>query len=422
MDSVCEFIVDTKHKTPKFTDEGYPCIRTPNIGRGYFILENAKYVSEESYKEWVERAVPSEGDLIFAREAPVGNVAIIPKGLKVCHGQRTVLIRPDKTKVDSHYLMYLMLGDELQNRMYSMASGATVPHLNMSDIRALELPELPPLKKQKELAGVLSVYDKLIENNNRRIAILEEMAQSLYREWFVKFRFPGHDQSAVEPIGNAESDPEGASARDGVSQNAKFIDSSLGKIPEGWEVKKLGDVASINPESITKQNAPDRINYIDIKSVGTGTIDEIKPMPFSGAPSRARRIVRDGDIIWATVRPNRKQYSYMAKPEENTVVSTGFAVIRAETVPKSYLMQVTSTDGFVSYLVNHATGAAYPAVNSKDFENAGILLPPHAMLDMFDGMCSAVLEQCELLKRKNRNLAGQRDMLLPKLISGTVLL
>ncbi len=81
LSDITEFIIDTKHKTPKFIDEGYPCIRTPNIGMGYFILDNVKRVSEESFDEWNTRAVPSENDLILAREAPVGNVARINHGL-----------------------------------------------------------------------------------------------------------------------------------------------------------------------------------------------------------------------------------------------------------------------------------------------------------------------------------------------------
>ena len=151
LNSICEFIVDTKHKTPKFQESGIPCIRTPNIGRGFFILENAKYVSKDTYNEWISRAKPSDNDLVLAREAPVGNVAIILNGLKVCHGQRTVLIRPDSSKVVPRFLMYLLLGDEVQHMMKSVASGATVAHLNMSDICTLPLPKLPLIPVQQKM-------------------------------------------------------------------------------------------------------------------------------------------------------------------------------------------------------------------------------------------------------------------------------
>jgi type I restriction enzyme S subunit len=258
------------------------------------------------------------------------------------------------------------------------------------------------LTLQVATSNALKNYDNLIENNNRRIAILEDMAQSLYREWFVNFRYPNHKDNL---------DADG---------NPKLVDSPLGQIPEGWEVKRLDDIASVNPHSITKKNAPDEIGYIDIKSVGTGTINEVKPMSFDDAPSRARRVVVDGDIIWATVRPNRKQYSFICKPASNTIASTGFAVLRSKSLPASYLYSFTTTDSFTGYLVNHATGSAYPAVNADIFKKADVLVPPLALVQKFDEICSDAISQSEVLKKKNKNLKQQRDMLLPKLISGQI--
>ena len=153
-------------------------------------------------------------------EAPIGNVAIIPKNVKVCLGQRTVLIRPDKNKIDPNYLCYLLLSDKVQGKILGISNGATVHHLNMKDIRSLELPELPCLSTQYKIASIISNYDRLIENNTRRIEILEEMARSLYDEWFVKFRFPGYEQT-------------------------KMIDSELGLIPEDWAIKNLFDIAEV---------------------------------------------------------------------------------------------------------------------------------------------------------------------------------
>lgn len=326
--------------------------------------------------------------MILAKDFPV---AIAMKKMTFNQDLKAVTT---KNGLSSEFLYYWMLANKWQLMGIADEAAHGTKRIQTDRLLNLEI-DVPSLSEQQATVKIFKAYDDLIENNNRRIVILEEMAQSLYREWFIKFRFPGYE-------------------------SAKFIDSPLGNIPEGWEVKKLADVASINTESITNKNAPDNIRYIDIKSVGIGTIDEIKPMPFSEAPSRARRIVRDGDIIWATVRPNRKQYSFIAKPEENTVVSTGFAVIRAEKVPDVYLVQALSTDGFVSYLVNHATGAAYPAVNAKDFENADILVPDIEVLVMFGEISSTATMQCEVLKRKNRNLVKQRDMLLPKLISGAI--
>ena len=191
---LCELIVDCEHKTAPTQEIGYPSIRTPNVGRGYFILDGVNNVSEEIYRLWTRRAAPVAGDLIMAREAPVGNVAIIPPGLQPCLGQRTLLIRPDRKKVDPAYLTYLLLGEEVQGTIHGLTNGVTVPHLNMEDVRTLPIPPLPLLPVQRRIAGTLSAYDELIENNQRRIQILETMARALYREWFVEFRFPGHEK------------------------------------------------------------------------------------------------------------------------------------------------------------------------------------------------------------------------------------
>jgi type I restriction enzyme S subunit len=156
LNRVCEMIVDCEHKTAPVQAEGYPSIRTPNIGRGYFILDGVNRVSEETYRSWTRRAEPRPGDLIMAREAPVGNVAMVPAGLRPCLGQRTLLIRPDKSKVDARYLSYLLIGDEVQGVIHAMTNGATVPHLNMKDVRNLPLPTLPSISTQRKIAAILS--------------------------------------------------------------------------------------------------------------------------------------------------------------------------------------------------------------------------------------------------------------------------
>lgn len=164
LNDICEFIVDCEHKTAPTQATGYPSIRTPNIGQGRLLLDKVNRVSEETYKAWTKRAIPQEGDLILAREAPVGNVAILPKNIQVCLGQRTVLIRPDISKVKPYYLLYLLLSDKIQNKLLSVSNGATVHHLNLKDIRNLALPEMHSILSQDKINTFLSNYYDLIFN------------------------------------------------------------------------------------------------------------------------------------------------------------------------------------------------------------------------------------------------------------------
>jgi type I restriction enzyme S subunit len=199
-----------------------------------------------------------------------------------------------------------------------------------------------------------------------------------------------------------------------------MVDSELGLVPKGWEVEKLGNIAAINRASIKTSHAPEEINYIDIASVSTGLVNKIEFLAFTDAPSRARRIVKHGDIIWSTVRSNRRSYSLILNPQPYLIVSTGFAVISAEKVPYTYLYHTLTTDDFVGYLTNNATGSAYPAVNSGDFKNADVLLPRGQILEKFHSIVESIFLQKQNLQRKNENLRQTRDLLLPKLISGEI--
>ena len=264
---------------------------------------------------------------------------------------------------------------------------------------------LPDLSTQSRIASVLSAYDDLIENNEKRIKALEEMAQLLYTEWFVKFKFPHSRQSPGGQAGH---------------QKVRMVDSGTeyGMIPEGWRVKRLGDVSKINSENLVKGAEPEVINYIDIASVSTGKIDNIQEVFFATAPGRARRILRHGDIIWSTVRPNRKSYTLVIKPVENLISSTGFAVIRASKIPYAYLYLVVTSDSFCTYLIGRTKGSAYPAVSSDDFEVATVLVPETGLLEKFNVLCEPVILEIDKLQKQNESLSEIRDLLIPQLVTG----
>jgi type I restriction enzyme S subunit len=182
----------------------------------------------------------------------------------------------------------------------------------------------------------------------------------------------------------------------------------------------MRDIALVNHTTLRPANAPDRIRYVDIASVAPGRIEHVEVYAFCDAPGRARRIVRDGSIIWSTVRPNRRGFAIVYNPEPDLIVSTGFAVLDAAGVPASYLYSWTTTDEFVSYLVNHATGAAYPAVTGATFERAQMLVPPKEITDAYGRVADPLLRLANKLNHANKGLAAARDLLLPRLVSGQV--
>jgi type I restriction enzyme S subunit len=353
----------------------------------HIVLTPGNFYDEGGFKhkgdkeKWYNGPIPdgyvlNEGDLIVAMteqaEGLLGSSAMIPRGGLYLHNQRLGLVQiRDATKADRRFLYYAFKSKPVRQQIRASASGAKIRHTAPSRIAEVNV-SVPLLPVQKRIAAILSAYDDLIENNTRRIQILERMAQALYREWFVHFRFPDFAKASSGRPGHAK---------------VKRVASPLGPIPQGWSVRRLDEVASVNTATIRRGDEPDDILYVDISSVGTGRIENIEPMAFANAPGRARRIVRHGDTIWSCVRPNRKSFSLILDPPADLIVSTGFAVLTPTTVPFSFLHQAVTTDDFVGYLTNHATGAAYPAVTAKDFEAAQILVPDEPALRQFHEHC-----------------------------------
>jgi len=377
-----------------FVESGIPVIRGSNLSSDLerFISKGFVFVSEERAKKYKAQTVAPD-DLVFTCWGTIGQTGIIPRQgpyEKYIISNKQLKLRVNTDIADPLYIYFYFAGRDGVEHVKSYAKGAAVPGISLGILKGLKI-ALPPLHVQRRIASILSAYDDLIENNTRRIAILEEMARRLYEEWFVHFRFPGHEVAGRDD-----------------------------KLPNGWERVPLKEIASVNPESIKPRSAPSSINYIDIASVSPGRIDQIQAMNFVDAPSRARRKITSGDILWSCVRPNRRSHALVLSPEPDTVASTGFAVLRAEKVPHSYLYQAVTTDAFVAYLVNHATGAAYPAVKQTDFEVAQITVPSSGLLKKFAGIAEPMVALAHVLFQRNTNLRTQRDLLLPKLVSGEI--
>lgn len=188
LDSLCELVVDCEHKTAPTQESGIPSIRTPNIGKGRLILDGVYRVSDTTYTEWTRRAEPQAGDLILAREAPAGNVAVVPQGMKVCLGQRTVLIRPKKTIFEPDYLAQLLLRQNSQRRLLAHSRGATVQHINMKDIRAFKIAIVPSLEVQRsvvtQINKLFELEDRLTSIYSAKVAALDELKNSLLHQAF----------------------------------------------------------------------------------------------------------------------------------------------------------------------------------------------------------------------------------------------
>lgn len=362
----------------------YPFIQTAEVKAANLrICSHSQTYNESGLDQ--SRLWP-ENTLCITIAANIADTALL--SYPACFPDSIIGFIADESKCDVRFVKYYF--DIVQERMRMVSHGATQDNLSQDKLLRFTIP-CPPIYTQQAISDVLAAYDDLIETNRRRIALLEESARLLYREWFVNMRYPG------------------CSSLRGTSE-----------LPEGWKIKPLAEMAVVNRASLGSKSEILDIQYVDIASVETGIVLGTSKMPYSEAPGRARRLVQHGDVIWSCVRPNRRSYALLWEPDDDVVVSTGFAVLTASNVPFSYLYFATTSDDFVAYLTNRATGAAYPAVSGKDFEEAPLLCPDSQVLQDFHERCLPMLELRSKLIRQNACLTEARDALLPKLMSGAI--
>jgi type I restriction enzyme, S subunit len=333
------------------------------------------------------------GDLLFARQSLVlagaGKCSIVVDASEpTTFESHLIRVRLKRDIAEPLFFHYYFKSPDAG--MKSIVTQGVQAGIRGSDLKRLPV-RVPPRFEQERIAHTLAAYDDLIENNRRRIALLEEAARMLYREWFVHFRFPSHE-------------------------HVKIVDG----LPEGWERTTLGQVAETNRESYGAKELPEQINYINISSVAQGRIVSKTTLSSNDAPRRARRKARDGDVIWSNVRPNLRAYALVLQPEEADVFSTGFTVLSGKSVPFSWLYLFVTTDNFVGHLVNHATGAGYPAVRPDDFERAAVVLPSEGLLKHFHEASEPNFRLISKLEQQNQQLAQARDLLLPRLMNGEI--
>ena len=398
LDDICVLIADCPHSTAPDEGCGYPLIRTPNIGKARFLLDGVHRVSKQVYEQRNKRATPQDNDIIFAREAPAGNAAIIKNGDKYCLGQRTVLIRPDPQKVNPDYLVYFLLAPEQQHKLLSTAHGATVSHVNIPDIHNMNVDNLPSIENQKQIANTLIAYDDLIENNQKQIKLLEEAAQRLYKEWFIDLRFPGHESTPI---------------RDGI--------------PEGWERKAFSAVFSyVRGRSYSsKELSDDGLLMANLKNIRAfGGYNHGAEKRYIGEYKESQ-LLSAGDIIMGVtdMTQERRLVGHVAvvpDVKEPMVFSMDLIKLLPIACPKSYLYSAMQFGGLSNKISPLANGVNVLHLKPEAMMNLKMVIPDEATMLKYDEAFSAYQSRIEILQNQSAAAEEARDRLLPKLMSGEI--
>jgi len=414
IEEATERLIDYRGKTPPKTDAGVRLITAKVIKGGQILDEPKEFIAADFYDEWMRRGLPQKLDVLITTEAPLGELAILRDSEKVALAQRVILLRARSGKVDPLFLFYALQSDFGQGELRARSSGTTVSGIKQSELRQVRVP-IFSLPVQKRIANILSAYDEFIENNQRRIKILEEMARSLYREWFVHFRFPGHDK-------------------------VKMVPSSLGLIPQGWEVKPLESLMADHIGGGWGKDAPDK-DHTEPASVIRGTdIPDARISQVTGVPHRFHtpsnlrsRKLSAGDILFEVSGGSKGQ------PVGRTLLVTPklLSAFDGDVICASFCKRIRpNADGYGSEVLYLSFLEGYESGEIEQFQvqSTGIsnfkwteyigkterVVPPAAQRSQFRERVAPLFAQIAMLGLKIQNLRRTRDLLLPRLLSGSL--
>jgi len=374
----------------KYYGDKYPLIKPTDMRiDGRYIGKTEESLSEEGYNLFKGKLGPENTPCVVT----IGTIVklCLTKEPSFCN-QAVNSIVVNRELYDPLYVFYLM--KKSNHKVKSLNSGTASGRENVSKtaFENIEV-EVFPLPTQRKIASIISTYDDLIENNTRRIKILEEMAQSLYCEWFVKFRFPGHEK-------------------------VKMVESELGMVPEGWKIKKLGDI--VKTVRISVKPGPQTLDlpYVPIDCLPRKSLALSESKPGSEAQSSLFSF-KKYDILFGAMR------SYFHKvviaPFDGTTRSTCFVLRPTEEINYSYAVLTLFEESTVAYSSKHSRGTTIPyAVWDGALENMPIVMPPEELRSKINRIVKPLLERIAISPFMQTNLRRTRDLLLPKLISGEV--
>jgi len=375
----------TQLRASDYVENGIPVINVRNIGFGTIRPDKLEFITDAT-RDRLSTHVLRCNDIVFGRKGAVERHVFVKRDQDGWfQGSDCLRLRLNSPRIDPRFASYYFLTEEHQQWMKNQCShAATMASLNQQILERIELP-LPDLPTQRKIAGVLSAYDDLIENNLRRIKILEEMAQSLYREWFVHFRFPGYE-------------------------SARFSDSSLGQIPKGWEVKKLGQVAKIvmglSPKGNTYNDQGDGMPLVN----GPVEFSErfTKRIKWTTSPTKT---CKAGDLV-VCVRGSTTGKN--VKSDGEYCLGRGVCSISSE--HQSFVDQMFANE--LPTLLGMTSGSTFPSWTGPVLQSHPVISPPKTLVAEFDRMALPMSDTIQSLALKNDNLRRTRDLLLPKLLSG----
>jgi len=372
--------------------EPKPYLANINVRWGSFDLENLREMRFEEREK--ERYGLRSGDIVMCEGGEPGRCAIWKDDMPEMMIQKALhRIRPHPT-LDSRFLFYHFLKTGRNGGFDGLFTGSTIKHLTGKNLAKLQVP-VPPLPIQTRIADILSAYDDVIENNKRRMQLLEEAVRQLYREWFVRLRFPGHENTRI-----IDGVPEGWE-RKPISEFAQIVGGGTPKttVPEYWEE---GEVIWVTPTDVTRNS-----HFC--------LLDSAKKITEAGLKNSSAKLVPCHSILMTS----RASVGFFALVRSEVCTNQGFiSIVPNDKLATPFLLLQLSER--VEEIRNMGTGSTYPEVSRGKFKEFKVSMPSAKTISIFSEFVSPMFDQLWILKQQNQKLRAARDLLLPKLMNGEI--
>ena len=391
---VCSELSDGLHKAPKFIVNGeYIFVNAKNLYNGY-ILDNDP-TKKTSHEEYLKYKKPlGKHTILYSIDGTIGNIAKY-RGEKCVLGKGACYINCNPEIVESSYLYYQLQSPHFKSYIHLMSTGSTIKHISLKTMRDYVF-ELPSLDDQCRIASILSSLDRKIELNNKINADLEEMAQAIFKNWFVDF----------EPF-----------------KDGKFVDSELGMIPEGWKVGRLDEIADVVGGSTPSKAKPE---YYTQKGIAWLTPKDLSNHPAvyssrgeiditeEGYNSSSTKLMPKGTVLFTSRAP----IGYISIAQNDICTNQGFKSLVPKKAGTCFLYC------FLKYVTpeieNKSTGSTFKEASGSLMKSLQVIIPEQNVFEEFEAIVSPLFARIESLEKENSRLSLLRDTLLPRLMSGEI--
>lgn len=366
-------------------DGPYPFIQTGDVkNSGLYLTEYQQTYSDAGLEQ--SRLWPT-GTLCITIAANIAETTIL--GIDACFPDSIIGFIPDERKADARFVKYLF-DAAIQQRVQQFTQGAAQDNLSREKLLSIEF-EVPKVDEQRRIADILSAYDILIESNHRRMTLLEEAARQLYREWFVRLRFPGYEHARIDDA-----------------------------VPAGWQRVHTPEAIDINPT--TRLSDDDEHWWVEMADL------PLDSMVIQNTVKRAGRSgskFQNGDTLFARITPclENGKTAFVNFMEEGEVGrgSTEFIVLRSKRLTAEFVYCLARTYDFRENAIKSMVGASgRQRVQESCFEKFQVWIPQTSLLHLFSDVAEPVFQQINVLHSQNQKLRVARDLLLPRLMSGEV--